>query len=73
MQLRKEKGSLPESDILRIFKGICEGTLAFHRHEPAWAHRDIKVILNLECRPAVVLLLAHFSFFLSFLSLRTFC
>jgi len=46
MDFRKRKDHLPEEDILRIFIGVCHGVAAFHNHEPAWAHRDIKVSLS---------------------------
>jgi len=40
--LESGSGHLTEQKILKIFKGLCEGTLAFHTHNPPLAHRDIK-------------------------------
>lgn len=40
--LKKQDKCLPERDLLQMFLGICKGLQAFHKHEPVWAHRDIK-------------------------------
>lgn len=35
---------IPEKKIMQMFVSLCEALLAFHSHEPPYAHRDIKVI-----------------------------
>jgi len=34
---------MEEQKILFIFKKICQAVLVLHKHDPVWAHRDIKL------------------------------
>lgn len=33
---------IPEAKIMQMFGSLCDAVLAFHSHQPAYAHRDIK-------------------------------
>ena len=37
------KNLIPEKEVLKIFKCLCQGVNAFHKLDPPLAHRDIKV------------------------------
>jgi len=34
--------SIPEKKVIEMFLSLCEAVLAFHTHDPPYAHRDIK-------------------------------
>lgn len=40
------KNPIAETEILKIFKCLCQGVNAFHKLDPPFAHRDIKVWLQ---------------------------
>ena len=41
--------SIPEKKVIEMFLSLCEAVLAFHTHDPPYAHRDIKVLYLFIC------------------------
>lgn len=41
-RLIKKSDKLPEKRIWEIFLGVCQGVKVLHKHNPPYAHRDIK-------------------------------
>lgn len=55
--LKNAETGLAEEDILHMFLGTCKGLEEMHRHDPPWAHRDIKpgnVLLSSEGAPVLM-------------------
>eukprot|EP01083_Nonionella_stella_P040040 108878_1 len=48
---------MDETELLKMFRKVCEGVLLMHRHDPPWAHRDIKlnnILLDAHDRPVLM-------------------
>jgi len=46
-----------EAELLRIFRGVCEGIRHLHRHDPPLAHRDIKpqnILISSTLNPVLI-------------------
>ncbi|XP_076460485.1 serine/threonine-protein kinase 16-like [Babylonia areolata] len=55
--LAKRSEKMQESEIWRIFLGVCKGVSAMHNHDPPYAHRDLKpgnVMLSEDGTPVVM-------------------
>ncbi|KAK7109106.1 serine/threonine-protein kinase 16-like [Littorina saxatilis] len=55
--LSKRSEKMAESEIWRIFLGMCQGVSSMHNHDPPYAHRDIKpgnVMLAEDGTPVVM-------------------
>lgn len=56
-RLAKRSEKMSESEIWRLFLGVCKGVSAMHNHDPPYAHRDLKpgnVMLSEDGTPVVM-------------------
>ncbi|XP_071158563.1 serine/threonine-protein kinase 16-like [Mytilus edulis] len=42
-KMSKKSERFPEESVWELFKGICLGLQVFHKHNPPYAHRDLKM------------------------------